>query len=86
MIVRSLQQAGQVAQKLAAGELDHPIIITGRDEVGRLLEAMEATQRKLRTVVGEIGAATNTVSSAAGEIAQGSADLSQQTEEQASAT
>jgi methyl-accepting chemotaxis protein len=84
-IVRSLRQAGQIAQKLAAGELDHPIIITGRDEVSRLLEAMEATQRKLRNVVGEIGAATDTVSSAAAEIAQGSGDLAQRTEEQASA-
>jgi methyl-accepting chemotaxis protein len=85
VIVRSLQQAGQVAQDLAAGELDHTIVITGRDEIGQLLRALEATQHKLKNVVEEISAATNTVSSAAGEVAQGSADLAQRTEEQASA-
>ncbi len=85
IIVRSLQQARQVAENLAAGELDHTIVITSRDEIGQLLEALETTQHKLRSVVGEISTATDTVSSSAGEIAQGSGDLAQRTEEQASA-
>jgi methyl-accepting chemotaxis protein len=85
LIIRSLRQAQQVAGDIAAGELDHAIIITSRDEVGQLLTALDATQQKLKTVVGEINTATDTVSSAAAEIAQGSADLAQRTEEQASA-
>ncbi|HHW78881.1 MAG TPA: HAMP domain-containing protein, partial [Xanthomonadaceae bacterium] len=82
---RSLQQAQKVARDIAAGELDHSITIVGSDEVGQLLGALEATQHKLKTVVGEINTAAGTVNAAAAEIAQGSADLSQRTEEQASA-
>lgn len=85
VIVRSLQQANQVARNIAAGELDRAIVITGRDEVGQLLGALETTQHKLKSIVTEISTATDTVSSAAGEVAQGSADLAQRTEEQASA-
>ncbi|HRF63007.1 MAG TPA: methyl-accepting chemotaxis protein [Candidatus Competibacter sp.] len=85
IIVRSLQQARQVAENLAAGELDHTIVTANRDEIGQLLEALETTQHKLRSVVGEISTATDTVSSSAAEIAQGSGDLAQRTEEQASA-
>ena len=84
-IVRSLRQAGQIAQDLAAGELDRTIAITTRDEVGQLLGALATTQRKLKGIVAEIRSATDTVSSAAAEIAQGSGDLAQRTEEQASA-
>ena len=85
IIVRSLQHARQVAENLAAGELDHTIVTASRDEIGQLLEALETTQHKLRSVVGEISTATDTVSSSAAEIAQGSGDLAQRTEEQASA-
>ena len=85
VVVRSLQQARKVAGDLAAGELDNAIVITGRDEVGQLLAALDATQKKLKSVVGEINTASDTVSSVAGEVAQGSADLAQRTEEQASA-
>jgi methyl-accepting chemotaxis protein len=40
-VVRSLRQARQVAGDLAVGELDNAITITGSDEIGQLLGALE---------------------------------------------
>jgi methyl-accepting chemotaxis protein len=85
MINRSLQQAQQVACAIAAGNLNHVIPPTSRDEIGQLLESLATTQQQLRRVVVEINSAAATVNAAAGEIAQGSGDLAQRTEEQASA-
>jgi methyl-accepting chemotaxis protein len=51
---RSLAQAGDVASKIAAGDLSSQIKVENNDEVGALLHSMEAMQVSLRGIVSEI--------------------------------
>ena len=81
---RSMGQAVEAAEALARGELNHPIEVTTRDEVGLLLTALKASMGKLAEVVVGIKSTSESVSTAAVQIAQGNLDLSQRTEEQAS--
>ncbi len=50
----SLAQAGEVASKIAAGDLSSTIRVTNNDEVGVLLRSMESMQNSLRAIVAEI--------------------------------
>lgn len=84
-ITRPMALAVRVAEGIAAGELHHDIMVTARDETGRLLQAMQAMREQLRQIVGEIRLASGNVSTAASEIVEGNAELSQRTQEQASA-
>ncbi len=84
-ITRPMRMAVRVAEGIAAGELHHDIMVTARDETGRLLQAMQSMRQQLRQIVGEIRQASGNVSSAASEIVQGNTELSQRTQEQASA-
>ena len=84
-ITRPMALAVRVAEGIAAGELHHDIMVTARDETGRLLQAMQSMREQLRQIVGEIRQASGNVSNAASEIVQGNTELSQRTQEQASA-
>ena len=84
-ITRPIGRAVEAARAVAAGELDHPITVTGRDETAQLLSAMRDMQASLHQVVGTVRLGADGVASASTQIAQGNADLSQRTEEQASA-
>ena len=84
-IKQPLREAVKVANQIANGDLAYRLENPFHDEIGQLLQAMQAMQDSLRKIVGEVRIATHTVSTAAAEIAQGSGDLSQRTEEQASA-
>jgi methyl-accepting chemotaxis protein len=78
-------QAVEVARSVAAGHLEKPVTSRRRDEMGQLLNAQEDMRRKLAELVGEVRGNAHGVALAAGEIAQGNADLSARTESQASA-
>ncbi|HCK82710.1 MAG TPA: nitrate- and nitrite sensing domain-containing protein [Candidatus Competibacter sp.] len=84
-IKRPLNQVVQVADRIADGDLVGVFENRFHDEIGQLLRAMQTMQGSLRKTVGNVFAATDTVSAAAAEIKQGNADLSQRTEEQAAA-
>ena len=84
-VTRPMAMAVRVAEGIAAGELYHDIMVTARDETGRLLQAMQSMREQLRQIVGEIRQASGHVSTAASEIVQGNTELSQRTQEQASA-
>lgn len=84
-IKRPLNQVVQVADRIADGDLVGVFENRFHDEIGQLLRAMQTMQGSLRKTVGNVFAATDTVSAAAAEIRQGNADLSQRTEEQAAA-
>jgi len=84
-ITRPIARAVEAARAVAAGELDHPITPSGRDETAQLLGAMRDMQDSLRRVVGTVRQGADGVASASTQIAQGNNDLSQRTEEQASA-
>jgi len=80
-----LRRAVEAADRVAAGDLSQPIQADTRDELGRLLEALQRMQRQLADTVGTVRTNAEGVASASAQIAQGNSDLSQRTEEQASA-
>ena len=82
--VHSVRSAVDAAKALARGDLTHPIDVSSRDELGQLLSALRESMATLGQVVGGIKQASDSVSTAAVQIAQGNLDLSDRTEQQAS--
>ncbi|HEY9067057.1 MAG TPA: methyl-accepting chemotaxis protein [Burkholderiaceae bacterium] len=83
-MLRSVRAATAAAEALASGDLTHQIHAATRDELGQLLQALRGSMSRLTGVVGGIRQASDSVQTAAGEIAQGNLDLSDRTEQQAS--
>jgi methyl-accepting chemotaxis protein len=67
-IVRPLEDAVTAAEHVAKGDLTQVIRIEGRDEVTRLLRALELMQSNLRSTLGLIGNSATQLSSAATEL------------------
>lgn len=84
-IVRPLQQAVEVADRVAHGNLSNVIDISGKDEIAALLTSLEEMQANLARLVGNVRQGSESVAMASAEIAQGNNDLSARTEQQASA-
>ena len=80
----SLHAATEAAEALARFDLTHAIPSGGSDDVGRLLTALEATQRSLQKIIGDMRSAADSIGTASAEIATGNLDLSQRTEQTAS--
>ena len=53
-VVKPVRQAVGTAERIAAGDLTEQIVITGRDEVSRLLQGMGDMQQSLRTLVQQV--------------------------------
>ena len=83
-ITRPLNEALKVARAVAAGDLTSSIAIESKDEIGQLLQAMQAMQSSLADIVSQVRTGTETIAVATREIASGNADLSSRTESQAS--
>lgn len=79
-----LQQAIDIANKLAGGDLTHKFSVSRGDEFGELLKALSQMGVNLRATVLDVQKNAASVRLATGEIASGNLDLSQRTEEQAS--
>ena len=84
-IIKPLNEASQVAQRVAQGDLTATITTESKDEVGRLMAALHHMQTNLAHVVGNVRQGAESVSNASAEIAHGNHDLSARTEQQASA-
>lgn len=82
-IMRSLQMARNMAQRVAAGDLSQDIVPLNQDEVGQLVESMAEMQSSLRSLVAQVQAAAGQVSTASAEIASGNHHLSERTEDTA---
>ncbi|MBB5392286.1 MULTISPECIES: methyl-accepting chemotaxis protein [unclassified Herbaspirillum] len=82
-ISRPLEQAVKVAQGVAAGDLTQDIEVRSRDETGQLMQALKEMNGNLLRIVGEVRTGTDTINTAAAEIASGNLDLSSRTEQQA---
>jgi methyl-accepting chemotaxis protein len=80
----SLHAATEAAEALARFDLTHDIPSGGSDDVGRLLTALEGTQRSLQKIIGDMRSAADSIGTASAEIATGNLDLSQRTEQTAS--
>jgi methyl-accepting chemotaxis protein len=84
-ITLPLREAVDVARRIADGDLSREVVVRSRDETGRLLAAMRDMQGGLLRVVGQVRGNADSVATASVQIAQGNQNLSQRTEEQASA-
>jgi methyl-accepting chemotaxis protein-2 (aspartate sensor receptor) len=84
LVTRPLREAGEVAARIARGDLTASIEAKRRDEVGMLMRALSDMTQSLQAAVADVRSGSDNVSSAAKQIAAGNADLSQRTEEQAS--
>ena len=77
-------QLSSAAKRLAAGDLSTPIELRSGDRTSSMAALKEA-QQSLIDIVSRVRANSESVATASAEIAQGNSDLSQRTEEQASA-
>jgi methyl-accepting chemotaxis protein len=83
-IIQPLDQAVQIAETVAQGDLTTRIGSHGNDEVGRLLAALQTMNGNLAQVVGRIRSGSESIATGASQITMGNNDLSQRTETQAS--
>ncbi|MXS84310.1 MCP four helix bundle domain-containing protein, partial [Nitrosomonas oligotropha] len=83
-IIAPLNEAIEVANAVASGDLTKRIEATSTNETGRLLQALKTMNENLVDLVGKVRMGTDQITTASGEIASGNSDLSQRTEEQAS--
>ena len=84
-ITLPMRKAIDAAERVAAGNLEGAIRAEGSDESGQLLQALASMQQALVKTVTDVRLNADSVASASVQIAQGNSDLSQRTEEQASA-
>jgi methyl-accepting chemotaxis protein len=82
-ITTPLKRALEVAKMVAAGDLTANIQKQGKDEIAELMQALDEMNTGLRKIVSEVQVGTDSISTAANEIASGNFDLSSRTEQQA---
>ncbi|WER49758.1 methyl-accepting chemotaxis protein [Cupriavidus sp. WKF15] len=83
-IVRPVEEALKVMERIARGDLTSRITTVSRNEVGRMMQALAAMQESLHKIVAEVRVGADSMASATEQISTGNLDLSQRTEEQAS--
>ena len=83
-VVKPLIEVTRVTREIAAGDLTHHVQVRGNDEVAETLKALVEMQQSLQQVVGDVRAATDSITIASSEVAAGSQDLSGRTEQAAS--
>ncbi|MGV3725197.1 methyl-accepting chemotaxis protein [Hydrogenophaga sp.] len=84
-ITAPLNQALAVADRVSQGDLTSTIEIHAKDEIGKVLYALQRMQESLVKVVSTVRVGSESVSTASVQIAEGNHDLSSRTEHQASA-
>ena len=84
-ITRPVADAVRLAQAVAEGDLSTHIDVRSQDEIGQLLQSLQAMNASLARVVTQVREGSEGVSTASSQIAQGNQDLSARTEKQASA-
>jgi methyl-accepting chemotaxis protein len=82
-ITGPLNEAVEVAERVAQGDLSSDIKVQSQDETGRLMQALKEMNASLMEIVGEVRFGTDTIAVVSREIADSNLDLSSRTEEQA---
>ena len=82
-VTRPIRRAVVVAECIAEGDLTSNIEVETTDETGRLLQAMQVMQDRLRNLVGEIRQSADSIQTASSDVAAGNFDLSNRTEQTA---
>ena len=83
-VTKPLNNAVEIAERVAAGDLTARIATEGRNETSRLLASLGRMNDNLRNIVSEVRVGVDTIGATTGDIALGNADLSARTEAQAS--
>ncbi|MEL4181043.1 methyl-accepting chemotaxis protein [Roseateles sp. PN1] len=83
-ILQPLSELQQSAVRIAGQDLSEEINPRGKSETGDLMRGVKAMQDSLRHVVGNVRGATDSIATAAAEVAAGGHDLSHRTEQAAS--
>ncbi|MFX1680596.1 methyl-accepting chemotaxis protein [Mitsuaria sp. CC2] len=84
-ITQPIEGAIELAERVAAGDLTYRIRANGKDEVARLMSALQNMVENLHRIVTEVRTGADTIANAAAEVAQGNQDLAARTEQQAAA-
>ena len=79
-----LQQAVEMAERIATGDLSQQVQVGRMDEFGHLMRALVSMQDSLGAMVSQIRASTDSIALASAEIASGNNDLAQRTEQTSS--
>ena len=82
-ITRPVNEALDVTQRLAEGDLTVHIEDVGKDEIGQMLAAQQGLILKLNQIIGEVKGASEALSNAAGQVSATAQTLSQSSSEQA---
>ena len=83
-IVAELTQASQLANDVAAGNLDRQVVSNRQDEVGDLMRALSAMSTQLNQSISTVFNSSESIRLASAEIASGNQDLANRTEQTAS--
>ncbi len=83
-MTQPLQEAVNLADKIATGDLTAMVHSQRQDEFGKLLHSLSVMAERLRSVVSEVRVGVQAVSTASAEIASGNSDLSVRTEQTSS--
>ena len=83
-ITGPIQQAVEIADTVARGDLTSNVHASERDEPAKLLRALSQMNSSLVSVVNQVRESSEGIAIGSAQTATGSADLSQRTEEQAS--
>jgi methyl-accepting chemotaxis protein len=85
-IIRPLDEVIGFASRISTGDLGTDLAVDARDrtETGRLKQALSDMRASLHRIVSQVRDSTETIATAAGQIAAGNQDLSARTEMQAS--
>ena len=83
-IVRPLEEAVNVANTLAAGDLRITLEAKSKDETGQLLSAMNTMVEKLKGIVGDVKSSADNVAAGSQQLSSSSEEMSQGATEQAS--
>jgi methyl-accepting chemotaxis protein len=83
-VILPMHAAVRIARKVADGDLTGKVRTGGRDEMARLMLALDDMTENLRRIVGQVKRGADAVAATAGRVRAGHEDLSQRTEQQAS--
>ncbi len=83
-ITAPVRHAVVLAEAVAQGDLSYRLSATGKDEISRLLQALQHMSDNLHDTVSQVRNGTSAIDMATRELAQGNTNLSDRTEQQAS--
>ena len=83
-ITAPMNEAVEVARRVAGGDLMASIEVRSGDETGQMMQALKDMNQSLIEIVSQVRTSTETIVTASTEIAAGNMDLSSRTEQQAS--